>query len=134
VLVLGAGHGGLLAIAAAREAVGGEGTVAAVDVSPTALARARAIDPAPVAVEADVTDPLAVVRGLDQSEVGRADLTLLCTSVPGAEGTVLLASAVRATIVFFSTATRFVAAALGADGYALELLRRLPPLQAAFAA
>jgi L-erythro-3,5-diaminohexanoate dehydrogenase len=36
VLVLGAGHGGLLAIAAAREAVGPDGTVAAVDLSAAA--------------------------------------------------------------------------------------------------
>lgn len=153
VLVLGAGHGGLLAIAAAREAVGAEGTVATVDVRAGALAHARAIDPAVLAVEADVTDPLAVIRALDACDAGRADLTLLCTSVPGAEGTALLAGAPRATIVFFSTATRFAAAALGADAvgaqprllipcgltddrgeYALTLLRTLPALRAAFTA
>jgi L-erythro-3,5-diaminohexanoate dehydrogenase len=153
VLVLGAGHGGLLALAAAREAVGPEGTVATVDVSPRALAHARAIDPAVLAVEADVTDPLAVTRALDACGAGRADLTVLCTSVRGAEGTALLASAPRATVVFFSTATRFAAAALGADAvgaqprllipcgltddrgeYALTLLRTSPALRAAFAA
>jgi L-erythro-3,5-diaminohexanoate dehydrogenase len=153
VLVLGAGHGGLLAIAAARQAVGPEGSVAAVDVSTRALAHARAIDPAIVAVEADVTDPLAVTRALDARDAGRADLTLLCTSVAGAEGTAVLASDPRATIVFFSTATRFAAAALGADAigsqprllipcgltddrgeYALTLLRTLAPLRAAFGA
>jgi L-erythro-3,5-diaminohexanoate dehydrogenase len=153
VLVLGAGHGGLLAIAAAREAVGPKGAIATVDVSPRALAHARAIDPAVLTVEADVTDPLAVARALDAVGAGRADLTVLCTSMQGAEGTALLASAPRATIVFFSTATRFAAAALGADAvgaqprllipcgltddrgeYALTLLRTLPALRAAFGA
>jgi L-erythro-3,5-diaminohexanoate dehydrogenase len=153
VLVLGAGHGGQLAIAAAREAVGPEATVVAVDVSSDALAHARAIDPAVLTIEADVTDPLAVTRALDARGAGRADLTLLCTSVHGAEGTALVASAPRATIVFFSTATRFAAAALGADAvgaqpqllipcgltddrgeYALTLLRSSPALRAAFGA
>jgi L-erythro-3,5-diaminohexanoate dehydrogenase len=153
VLVLGAGHGGLLAIAAARDAVGPGGTVAAVDLSPAALERARAVDPGLVTVAADVTDPLSVAEGLAAAGGGQADLTLLCTSVAGAEGTALLAGGPRATIVFFSTATRFAAAALGADAigaqprmlipcgltddrgeYALELVRRIPALRTAFAA
>lgn len=151
VLVLGAGHAGLLAIAAARRAVGDEGTVTAVDVCETALRRACQVDPSAVAIDADVTDPLAVTRALAQRGIGRSDLTLLCTSVPGAEGTAILASAGRATIVFFSTATRFAAAALGADAvgsqprllipcgltddrgeYACDLLRTIDPLREAF--
>jgi L-erythro-3,5-diaminohexanoate dehydrogenase len=151
VLVLGAGHAGLMAIAAARRAVGGTGTVSAVDVSGAALARARAVDPDVVAVDADVTDALLVTHALAEQGMGPADLTLLCTSVGGAEGTAILASASRATIVFFSTATKFAAAALGADAvgsqprllipcgltddrgeYALELLRALPALRKAF--
>lgn len=147
VLVLGAGHAGLLAVAAARAAVGPRGTVTAVDVDPAALRRARAVDPAVQAMPADVTRPLDVAGML----AGEADLTLLCTSVEGGEGAALIATAPRGTIVFFSTATRFAAAALGADAigsqarliipngltddrgaYALELLRAVGPLRAAF--
>jgi L-erythro-3,5-diaminohexanoate dehydrogenase len=147
VAVLGAGHAGLLAIAAARAAVGDSGVVTAVDTSVAALARARAVDPALSAVQADVTDPLAVAHAIPQ----RADLTLLCVSVPGAEGTALLVTEPRGTILFFSTATRFAAAALGADAigsqprliipngltddrgeYTFELLRSIPALRAAF--
>jgi L-erythro-3,5-diaminohexanoate dehydrogenase len=121
-------------------------------VSTRALAHAKAIDPAVVTVEADVTDPLAVLQALQAGGAGRADLTLVCTSVRGAEGTALVASAPRATIVFFSTATRFAAAALGADAvgvqprllipcgltddrgeYALTLLREIPALREALA-
>jgi L-erythro-3,5-diaminohexanoate dehydrogenase len=110
------------------------------------------VDPALVTVAADVTDPLSVVSGLDAAGAGRPDLTLLCTSVAGAEGTALLAGGPRATIVFFSTATRYAAAALGADAigaqprmlipcgltddrgeYALELVRRIPALRSGFA-
>jgi L-erythro-3,5-diaminohexanoate dehydrogenase len=99
-----------------------------------------------------VTDPLAVASGLAERGAARADLTLLCTSVAGAEGAALLATAPRGTIVFFSTATRFAAAALGADAigsqprllipqgltddrgdYTFELLRSIAPLREAFA-
>ena len=147
VLVLGAGHAGLLAVVAARRAVGAAGTITAVDLSDIALERARELDPAAVTVQADVTDPLAVAERLP----GPADVTLVCTSVPGAEGAALVATATRGTIVFFSTATRFAAAALGADAvgsqaqlvipngltddrgeFALELLREVAPLRTAF--
>jgi L-erythro-3,5-diaminohexanoate dehydrogenase len=147
VLVLGAGHAGLLAIAAARAAVGPTGAVTAVDIDAAALERARAVDPRVATVQADVTDALSIARAIEAA----ADLALLCTSVPGAEGAALVATASRGTIVFFSTATRFAAAALGADAVgsqatlvipngltddrgqlALELLRANPSLRLAF--
>ncbi|HEY6398760.1 MAG TPA: hypothetical protein VIX82_15030 [Solirubrobacteraceae bacterium] len=153
VLVLGAGHAGLLAVAAAREAVGSGGQVTALDSSPRALHRASEIDPDAIAVEGDVTDPVSVAVKLARSGLPPADLTLLCTSVPGGEGTAILATAQRGAVLFFSTATRFAAAALGADAigsqarliipngltddrgeYGFELVRRLPTLRAAFEA
>lgn len=151
VLVLGSGHAGLLAIAAARETVGNDGLITAVDCSPPALERAVAVDPATVAIEADVTDPMAVAGALAEAGRRRADLTLQCTNVPGAEGAAIVSTDERGTIVFFSTATTFAAAGLGADAigsqakliipngltddrgdYALELLRRIAPLREAF--
>jgi len=151
VLVLGAGHAGLLAVAAAREAVGATGVVSALDTSARALERAHEVDPAVFTVQADVTDPVAVAAELARHELPPADLTLLCTSVPGAEGTAILATAEDGVVLFFSTATRFAAAALGADAigsqarliipngltddrgdYALELIRRIAPLRAVF--
>jgi L-erythro-3,5-diaminohexanoate dehydrogenase len=151
VLVLGSGHAGLLAVAAAREAVGSEGQVTAVDHAAKALGRAAEIDPALNAVQADVTDPLAVAHALADRGLPPADLTLCCASTAGTEGTALLATAPRGTVLFFSTATQFAAAALGADAigaapqlviphgltedrgdYAFELLRASPPLRRAF--
>jgi L-erythro-3,5-diaminohexanoate dehydrogenase len=100
-----------------------------------------------VTVQADVTTPLDVAGEM----AAPADLTLVCTSVPGAEGAALVATATRGTIVFFSTATQFSAAALGADAvgsqarlvipngltddrgdFALALLREVEPLRLAF--
>jgi L-erythro-3,5-diaminohexanoate dehydrogenase len=151
VLVLGAGHAGLLAVAAARAAVGPAGAVTVVDVAEDALARAGDVDPRVSRLRADVTEPLAVTGALAAHGGRPADLTVVCTSVEGAEGAALLATAERGTIVFFSTATRFAAAALGADtvgsrarliipngitddrgAYAFELLRAVPELHRAF--
>jgi L-erythro-3,5-diaminohexanoate dehydrogenase len=153
VLVLGAGHAGLLALAAAREAVSDSGRMTAVDVSQAALERASAVDPGVVPIEADVTDSVAVATALVERELPPADLTLLCTTVQGAEGTAILTTADHGTVLFFSTATSFAAAALGADAigsharlvipngltedrgeYAFELLRRTPVLRELFEA
>jgi L-erythro-3,5-diaminohexanoate dehydrogenase len=151
VLVLGAGHAGLLALAAAGAAVGVSGAVTAVDVSGDALDRAAGVAPTATTVQASVTDPVAVAGALAARGLRPADLTLQCTSADGAEGTALLATAPRGTVIFFSTATLFAAAALGADAigsqarlvipngltedrgeYALELLRTVAPLRVAY--
>jgi L-erythro-3,5-diaminohexanoate dehydrogenase len=151
VLVLGAGHAGMLAAAAASAAVGPGGAVTVVDVADAALERVARVAPGVAALRADVTQPLAVTRALAAGGGSPADLTLVCTSVEGAEGAALLVTAERGTIVFFSTATRFAAAALGADTvgsrarlvipngltedrgeYTFELLRSVPELRRAF--
>jgi L-erythro-3,5-diaminohexanoate dehydrogenase len=153
VLVLGAGHAGLLALAAAREAVSVSGVVTAVDISSAALDRAGAVDPEAIRIEADVTDTVAVATALGERELPPVDLTLLCTTVRGSEGTAILATADHGTVLFFSTATSFAAAALGADAigsharlvipngltedrgeYTFELLRRSPALRELFEA
>lgn len=150
VLVLGSGHAGLLAVLASRAAVGPAGTVTTVDVSEAALGRAAALDPGVNAIAGDVTDPVSIAGELAQRKLAPADLTLVCTSV-GAEGAALLATDPRGTVIFFSTATQFSAAALGADAvgsrarlvipngltddlgeYTFELLRASATLRAAF--
>jgi L-erythro-3,5-diaminohexanoate dehydrogenase len=154
VLVLGAGHAGLVAVAAAHEAVGREGRVTALDASEPALARMRAVgghDRATTVIHGDATDPVGTMRALQAHGLPRADLTLICTSAPGCEGTAILATQEHGTVLFFSTATSFPAAALGADAvasrvalvipngqtddrgdYTLDLLRRSPALRDAF--
>jgi L-erythro-3,5-diaminohexanoate dehydrogenase len=151
VLVLGAGHAGLVAAAAAHEAVGPEGRVTALDAAPAALERMRSADPATTTIRADATDSVGALEALAAHGLPRADLTLVCTSAPACEGTAILATDESGVVLFFSTATSFPAAALGADSissrtrltipngytddrgeYALDLLRRSPALLAAF--
>jgi L-erythro-3,5-diaminohexanoate dehydrogenase len=151
VLVLGAGHAGLAAAAAADEAVGAEGRVTALDASEDALERMRAAVPRAATIRCDASDAVGAVEALRRRGLPRADLTLICTSAPGCEGTAILATDEAGTILFFSTATSFPAAALGADSvssktslvipngytadrgeYTLDLLRRSRPLRDAF--
>jgi L-erythro-3,5-diaminohexanoate dehydrogenase len=48
-------------------------------------------------------------------------VTVVCVDVSGCEGGAILATATRGTIVFFSMATSFAAAALGAEGLAADV-------------
>ena len=52
---------------------------------------------------------------------GPADVTVVCVDVPGCEGGAVLATAERGTVIFFSMATSFSAAALGAEGLAADV-------------
>jgi L-erythro-3,5-diaminohexanoate dehydrogenase len=152
VLVLGAGHAGLVAAAAAREAVGPDGHVTAMDAFDAPLARMRAANPGTTAIRGDAADTVGALRALGEHGLPRADVTLVCTSVPGCEGTAILATDESGIVLFFSTATSFPAAALGADAvssktrlaipngytddrgeYALDLLRGSAALRDAFA-
>ena len=68
-------------------------------------------------VVADATDPLAVAAAVGEP----ADVTIVCVDVPGAEHGAVLATADGGTVVFFSMATSFPAAALGAEGMAADV-------------
>ena len=151
VCVVGAaGKSGSLACAAAREA-GARRVLGVVPVQREAEALAAA-DLADEVVTADARDPVALSRAVAAAG-GPADVTVVCVDVPGCEGGALLSTAQGGTIVFFSMATSFSAAALGAEGlaadvtmlvgngyvpghadYALRLLRDVPGVDALFRA
>ena len=48
-------------------------------------------------------------------------MTVVCVDVPGCEGGAILSTADRGTVIFFSMATSFSAAALGAEGLAADV-------------
>jgi L-erythro-3,5-diaminohexanoate dehydrogenase len=149
ICVLGLGHAGKLALAAARDI--GAGTVIAVDVDPAAVARAAEAGLADVAVAADLRDPLAAVRAVREAGGPPADLTVVVVNATGCEPAAILLTAEHGTVLFFSMATTFTTAALTADGmahdvrmligsgftpdvgaYALDLLRRSGALKTAW--
>ena len=92
VLVLGAGHAGKLAMAAARDSAPG-GTVVAVDVDGVELEAVRSGGLCDVAVAADLRDPLAAVAALREAGAPPADLTVVVVNATGCEPAALLLTA-----------------------------------------
>jgi L-erythro-3,5-diaminohexanoate dehydrogenase len=116
VTVLGAaGKSGSLSLAAARAA--GATLLTGLVRDDTEAAALRAAGLADRVVVADATDPLAVAVAVGAP----ADLTVVCVDVQGAEHGAILATAEGGTVVFFSMATSFSAAALGAEGMAADV-------------
>jgi L-erythro-3,5-diaminohexanoate dehydrogenase len=117
VAVIGAaGKSGSLALAAARRA-GAARTIGVVPFEAEA-ARLRAAGLADDVVIADARDPIALADAV--GEPG-ADVTVVCVDVPGCEHGAILSTAAGGTVVFFSMATSFSAAALGAEGLAADV-------------
>jgi len=148
VLVLGAGKSGSLACAQARK---NGAHVTALDYRPEAPRMLVHEGLADAAIAVDATQPLEVYARA--REAGLFDLVVNCASVPGTEMGSILAARDGGEVLFFSMATSFTAAALGAEGagkdvrltigngyarghaeLALELLRSTPALQRLFAA
>ena len=115
----GAGKSGSLALAAAREA-GAARTVGIVPVQREAdlLTAAGLADEVRVC---DARDPVAVSNTVREALGGPADVTVVCVDVPGCEHGAILSTADRGTVVFFSMATSFPAAALGAEGLGADV-------------
>jgi len=114
----GGGKSGSLSLAAARDA----GAARTIGVVPFE-AEAEALRTAGLADEvviADARDPLAL-RDAVSGAGGPADVTVVCVDVPGCEGGAIFATADRGTVIFFSMATSFTAAALGAEGLAADV-------------
>jgi len=114
----GAGKSGSLSLVAAKEA-GAARTIGVVPNQDEAdLLESSGVSDA-VAI-ADARDPVALSRAVRQMG-GPADVTVVCVDVPGCEGGAILATADRGTVIFFSMATSFSAAALGAEGLAADV-------------
>ena len=146
----GAGKSGSLALAAAASAGAGR-TIGVVPHEAEAdLLRAGRL--ADAVVVADARSPLGLSEAVAAAG-GPADVTVVCVDVPGCEQPAILATAQGGTVIYFSMATSFSAAALGAEGLAadvrmlvgngyvpghadlaLDLLRRTPAVRALFEA
>ena len=117
-VVGGAGKSGSLSLAAARRA----GAAHTIGVVPH-QAEADLLTSCELAdhvATADARDPIAL-RDAVLAAGGPADITVICVDVPGCEGGAVLATAEGGTVIFFSMATSFSAAALGAEGVAADV-------------
>ena len=71
-------------------------------------------------VVADARDPVGLGVRVGVAG-GPADVTVVCVDVPGCEGGAILSTKQGGTVIFFSMATSFSAAALGAEGLAADV-------------
>jgi len=114
----GAGKSGSLSLAAARRA--GAGHLIAVVPSDREHDLLEPTGLADEVVVADARSPLGLSRAVEAAG-GPADVTVVCVDVPGCEQPAILSTAQGGTIIFFSMATNFAAAALGAEGLAADV-------------
>jgi L-erythro-3,5-diaminohexanoate dehydrogenase len=156
ITVLGAGGtAGLLTLCALRQRLGSWGEIIAVEYSEQALRDVAALNVADIIVQGNATLLLELIEKVRDSCAGRdyqADLTINVVNVPHTESATILLTKPNGRILFFSMATSFTAAALGAEGIAypiemhigngympdngsvaLQLLRDYPVLRAIFA-
>jgi len=143
VVVIGAsGKSGALSALAARSS--GAAKVVGVVPDEREAQRATSLQVFDDVVIADARDPIMLVKSLGQL----FDITIVCVDAAGCEHGSILVTAPEGTVVFFSMATSFTTAALGAEGvaaditmligsgfvpghaeYAVSLVRRSPPLR-----
>jgi L-erythro-3,5-diaminohexanoate dehydrogenase len=111
----GGGKSGSLSLVAARRA--GAGRVVALVPFEAEADAVLAAGLADEVVIADARDPLAVAAAVG----AKVDVTVVCVDVPGCEHGAIMATADGGTVIFFSMATSFPAAALGAEGLAADV-------------
>jgi len=152
VVIGGGGKSGTLCVYEAKKQTGASGCV--IGVSPFAkdCQRMQELGWADHALQVDATDALALMQAVSKVTEGKlADVVINCVNIPNTEMGSILATRQHGKIYFFSMATSFTAAALGAEGvgkdvemivgngyavghadYALNLLRESPKLRALF--
>ncbi|MGN6379704.1 MAG: L-erythro-3,5-diaminohexanoate dehydrogenase [Gaiellales bacterium] len=117
VLILGGGGtSGLLCLHEARKHAGPAGCVIVTDVSEGALEEVASTGLADHVVPADATDPLALYEAVMEAGGREADVAINLVNVGGTEMGTILLTRQTGTILFFSMATSFTTAALGAEG------------------
>ncbi|MFC6160440.1 L-erythro-3,5-diaminohexanoate dehydrogenase [Kribbella jiaozuonensis] len=114
----GAGKSGSLSLAAARSA----GAARSIGIVPFQAEQDKLTEAgiADVVALADARDPVALSKAVEEAG-GPVDITVVCVDVPGCEHGAVLSTAAGGTVIFFSMATSFSAAALGAEGLAADV-------------
>jgi len=117
VLIGGGGKSGVLCMYEARKRAGVTGTIIGISSGDKSSQRMRELGWADHVLQVDATNAVAVMEAVAGVTGGRmADVTINCVNIPGTEMSSILATKEKGTVYFFSMATSFTAAALGAEG------------------
>lgn len=121
VVVGGAGKSGMLCLYEAKKAVGPTGKVICLGHSEKSLDRVRKTGLADIYIATDATKPVEVLEKVREATNGEmADVTINCVNIPKTEMSCILATKDTGLIYFFSMATSFTTAALGAEGVGMD--------------
>ncbi len=123
VLIIGAGgKSGILCLAEARKKLGKTGKLIAFYYDDREKEDILRMGFADEIIQGDARDALAVLQAVSAVTDGEmADLTINCVNVPNTEMASILATKDGGQIYFFSMATSFTAAALGAEGVGKDI-------------
>lgn len=118
VLVIGgAGKSGMLCLYEAKKRVGVTGKVICLGYSQKSIERVKQAGLADYYIQADATNATQVMEKIKEVTNGEmVDITINCVNVPNTEMASILATKDDGLIYFFSMATSFTKAALGAEG------------------
>lgn len=117
VVLGGAGKAGLLSLYSAKRAAGAEGQVIGISPFAQECEEMRGCDWVDVVLQADARDAVAVMSAVEKAtDRTMADVVINCVSVSNTEMASILSVREGGTVCFFSMATGFTAAALGAEG------------------
>ncbi len=117
VIIGGGGKSGILCMLEARKRTGVTGRIIGISSSSENCRRIKEIGLADYVLQVDATDAVAVLSAVAEVTTGNmADVTINCVNIQGTEMASILATKQYGTIYFFSMATSFTAAALGAEG------------------
>lgn len=153
VVILGAGgKSGMLCAFEAKKRAGVTGRVIGIGSGKASCARMEDLGHVDTIIQCDATDALTLYREVGAATGGKmADIVINCVNIPNTELASIMAAKEDGIVYFFSMATSFTAAALGAEGIgkdvsmvvgngytkdhaviALQVLRECPALRRIF--
>lgn len=117
VLIGGTGKAGMLCLYEAKKRAGVTGKVITIDINDKALKRLKDANLADVVINANAQDSVEIMEKVGAATDGKmADVVINIVNVPNTEMSSILITKDEGTVYFFSMATSFTKAALGAEG------------------
>jgi L-erythro-3,5-diaminohexanoate dehydrogenase len=122
VVIGGGGKSGLLCLYEAKKQIGHSGQVIAFDYSAENCQRLRGLNFIDKVIQGDARNAVATSEAVRTALGGEAaDLCINVANIEGTEMASILSTKNGGTVYFFSMATRFSAAALGAEGVGADV-------------
>ncbi|QQY80800.1 zinc-binding dehydrogenase [Keratinibaculum paraultunense] len=122
VVLGGTGKSGMLCLHEAKKRAGVTGKVICIGSRDETIARTKKADLADHYIKADATDAVGLMNKIKELTDGEmADIVINTVNIPNTEMSSILATKDKGIVYFFSMATSFTKAALGAEGVGKDI-------------